>query len=300
MTNNLAASVRARLLNVARETGTPFQEILTRYGMERTLYRLQQSGYTDEFILKGAMLFLDWTNELHRPTRDIDVLKKGSSEVDDLESTFETVINTEVEPDGLDYDTDSVRGTEIREDAVYRGIRIKLDAFLDSARISVQVDVGFGDAVVPVPTSIEIPALLEFPSPQLTGYTRYTAVAEKFEAMLKLGEINSRMKDYYDISTLCRHFAFDGPTLKMAMEATCTRRQTSIPDSCPTAITPRFADISGKQSQWTNFADKLRKSPSPPFEDVLGQLQQFLWPPAAAINNNGDFTETWSPGGPWQ
>lgn len=301
MTKNLPASVRARLLNIAKDQGVAFQEILVRYGIERLLYRLQQSNHGDEFILKGAMLFLDWTDQLHRPTKDADFLTAGTPEVQRLESVFSDVIQTEVEPDGLEFQHDSVEGGEIREGEVYQGVRIKLEARLGTARIPLQVDVGFGDAVVPSPATVHIPPLLEFPGPELTGYTRYTAVAEKYDAMLNLGELNSRMKDFFDIWTPCRVFEFDGALLCASIHATCERRQTQMPREKPLALTPAFADLRSKRTQWKSFAKKTRgEIPAPELDDLIEFVAKFLWPATQAITDGADFEKTWSPGGPWK
>ena len=301
MTTNLPASVRARLLNFARSENLPFQEVLVRYGMERTLYRLQKSEAADQFLLKGAMLFLDWTQELHRPTRDIDFLSNGSPDVSTMERRFRAIIATDVEPDGLVYLPDSVRADEIREADIYRGVRVKFAALLDSARIPIQVDIGFGDAVVPEPVSVHIPPLLEFPGPRLLGYTRYTAVAEKYHAMLELGEVNSRMKDYYDIWMLCGIFDFEGAQLQASIDATCDRRGTPIPSERPPALTQAFAQLPGKQIQWSNFAKKVRdRDDVPPLHEIIERLEVFLWPPTEAIQNGESFTAIWDAGAGWE
>ncbi len=301
MTKNLPASVRARLLNIAKDRGVVFQELLVRYGIERLLYRLQQSDHGDEFILKGAMLFLDWTDQLHRPTKDADFLTAGTPEVERLEHVFADVIRTEVEPDGLEFQHDSLEGAEIREGEVYRGVRIKLEARLGSARIPLQVDVGFGDAVVPSPTAVHIPPLLEFPAPELVGYTRYTAVAEKYDAMLKLGELNSRMKDFVDIWMLCRVFEFDGELLCSSIRATCDRRETPMPFAKPIALTQKFATLPGKRDQWKSFATKIRgDDPVPDLESLIESVAAFLWPAAQSIADGAEFEMTWSAGGPWR
>lgn len=298
MTKNLPASVRARLLNIAKDHDVAFQEILVRYGIERLLYRLQQSKYGDEFILKGAILFLDWTDQLHRPTRDADFLTAGTPDVERLERIFSEVVQGEVQPDGLEFLPDTLAGKEIREGEVYRGVRIKFDALLDSARIPLQVDIGFGDAVVPSPARVRIPALLEFPAPELTGYTRYTAIAEKYDAMLNLGELNSRMKDFFDIWTLCRTFEFDGEQLRESILATCERRETTMPSDKPLALTTAFAELPGKRAQWKSFARKTRGD-APDLEEVIELLAAFLWPPTQIGSDNGRFAQTWPPGGPW-
>lgn len=293
---NLPASVRARLLNQARQRGIPFNEILVRFGIERLLYRLQMSVHAEDFILKGAMLFLNWEDELHRPTRDADFLTSGSPEVDRLGDVFREVIETQVEPDGVEFDVDSLRAEPIREDSLYHGVRIRFEASLDGAKIPLQVDVGFGDSVVPGPTTVGIPGLLEFPSPILKGYTRYTAVAEKFEAMVKLGEANSRMKDFYDIWTLSRSFEFDGAQLADSIRATFARRSVELPEARPLALTSRFAELPGKTQQWKAFVRKVRRDEHrPELQLVIRRIDGLLWPAAVAARVEGSFRNRWSP-----
>jgi predicted nucleotidyltransferase component of viral defense system len=195
---NVAASVRQRLLALSRERIEPFDLTLVRYGSERLLYRLSQSHYVDRFLLKGAMLFRVWTEETHRPTRDIDLLGFGANDTDELAQIFREVSQTDVEPDGLVFRPETVKAESIREEAAYAGIRITMEAKLENARIPIQVDIGFGDAVTPGPEEVQYPVLLDLPAPRLRSYPVYTVIAEKLEAMVLLGEANSRMKDFYD------------------------------------------------------------------------------------------------------
>lgn len=301
MTKNLPASVRARLMNVSKDQRVAFQEILVRYGIERLLYRLEQSPHASDFILKGATLFLGWTQQSHRPTKDVDFLAIGSPDIERLINVFSDVCQISVAPDGLEFDADSVEGSEIRENASYMGIRIKLKARLGGANIPLQIDIGFGDAVVPKPTQIRIPPLLDFPAPNLQGYTRYTVVAEKFDAMLSLGELNSRLKDYFDIWTLSRVFEFDGKVLRESIEATCQRRSTAIPSALPPALTPAFAAQAGQRAQWNRFINKIRAaSPAVELDEVIECVAAFLWPPTQAIVDGVGFEKRWEPGGPWK
>ncbi|MFM8764913.1 MAG: nucleotidyl transferase AbiEii/AbiGii toxin family protein, partial [Spartobacteria bacterium] len=213
---NLAASVRQRLLVLGQKQGEPFDLILMRYGIERLLYRLGRSSHADRFLLKGAMLFRVWRDFSHRPTRDVDLLGFGSTETNDLEEIFRELCLQQVEPDGLLFLPSTVKAELIREQAVYGGIRVTLEARLGNARVPIQCDVGFGDAVTPAPEQIEFPALLDFPAPRLRSYPTYTVIAEKLEAIVLLGETNSRMKDFYDLWFLSREFEFDGNTLVAA------------------------------------------------------------------------------------
>jgi predicted nucleotidyltransferase component of viral defense system len=196
---NLAASVNNRLLALAKERGESFHDLLIRYGIERFLYRLSRSPHADRFLLKGAMLFVIWDNRVPRPTRDIDLLAFGSTDRDEILRVFREVIGTEVPADGLAFDVSSLVAEEIREDQIYGGLRVKLLARLGAARVPLQIDLGTGDAVTPEPVTAEFPALLNFPAPSLRTYPIYTVVAEKFEAMVARGWLNTRMKDFYDL-----------------------------------------------------------------------------------------------------
>ena len=196
---NLAALVNARLLAQARRSGQEFQLLLMRYGLERLMYRLSKSGYRDGFVMKGAMMFVVWAGEPYRATKDLDLLALQSAPRTRLREIFRELCGIQVVEDGLTFDPDSVEAEDIREDQAYQGVRVRLLARLGMARIPLQVDIGFGDALTPKPTKAEFPALLEFPAPRLAMYRRETSIAEKLEAMVKLGILNSRMKDFYDV-----------------------------------------------------------------------------------------------------
>ena len=217
---NMAASVRQRLLNLARERRENFDYLLTRFGLERFLYRLANSPFRDRFILKGAMFFLLWGMDEHRPTRDADFLGFGENDAENLVAIFQDVCRVAVEDDGLIFDPASVQAAAIREEMEYGGIRVTLPAILDRARISLQFDVGFGDAVTPLAEEVDYPTLLDLPAPHLRIYPKETVIAEKFQAMVHLGIANSRMKDFYDIWVMARSFDFDGSVLKTAIERT--------------------------------------------------------------------------------
>jgi len=242
---NLAASVQRRLLNLARERGEDSYGLLTRFALERLTFRLAASEHGDRFVLKGAMLFAVWGGQPHRPTRDLDLLGSGTSDVPALMSVFRDVCRVEVEPDGLRFLPETVAGQVIREDDVYEGVRVTLRAMMGKARIPLQVDVGFGDAVYPDPEPVEIPALLEFPAPRLLAYPRESVVSEKLQAMTVLGIANSRMKDFYDIWALARGFAFEGAVLAQAIRRTFERRGTAVPARALSLLTTRLPTRSG-------------------------------------------------------
>ncbi len=275
---NIAASVKARLQNVAAQRGESFNLLLLRYGIERLLFRLSQSPYADRFLLKGAMLFVVWDEKTHRPTRDVDLLGFGPSEKADLTRVFQGVAAMPVVDDGIVFDPKSVQADEIREDNAYGGVRVRLMGKLGTAEIPVQIDVGVGDAVTPAPETATFPALLDFPAPQVRMYPVYTVVAEKFEAMVKLGIANTRMKDFHDVWFLSHRFEFEGPTLRRAIEATFARRQTNLSQS-PEAFTDAFANDPTKQVQWAAFLRRNGLSGiTDQFSEVVAVIRKFIEP----------------------
>ena len=287
--------MRQRLFNRAQQRNEDFNYVLTRYAIERLLYRLSRSACADSFILKGATLFEIWSNTPHRSTRDVDLLGSGDSAIEHIEELFRNVCAGQVEPDGLTSDPSSVRGMIIREDEAYDRVRIKLRADLGDAHIGVQVDVGFGDAVTPSPQNVELPTMLEFPPAVLKAYPPETVIAEKFEAMVSLGIANSRLKDFYDVAVLSRGKEFEGATLSEAIGATFRRRGTVIPTTPPLALTTEFASDIGKRRQWSAFVSKLGGSANgESFEITLGQLERFLMPPSVAAALRHSFTSHWA------
>ena len=297
---NLTASVRQRLKNRADQRQEDFQFVLVRYAVERLLYRLSQSSYADRFVLKGALLFAIWGEHPYRPTRDLDLLGYGDSSADVLEKVFREICLQPVEDDALVFPPEAVRTELIKEDDAYEGVRLHLLAFLDRARIPVQVDVGFGDAVTPRPEQIEYPTFLDFPAPHITAYNRESVIAEKYQAMVMLGMANTRMKDFYDLCDLASRFEFHGPLLAEAIAATFSRRRTDLPEKVPTALSPAFTEDPGKQVQWQAFR---RKSGLSAGAGTLGEvaevLRSFLIPPTDRLRLNEPFESRWPPGGPW-
>jgi predicted nucleotidyltransferase component of viral defense system len=255
-TRNPAASVRARLLNKARADGVDFQLLLTRYGLERLLYRLSVSRERDNFLLKGALLFDLWYDVPLRPTRDIDLLGFGLAEIPLLVAAFEGICAIEVD-DGMAFDAASIRADEIRKQANYAGIRLTLIGTIDGARCPVQIDVGYGDAVTPAPESASYPVMFDdMPAPTLRVYPRYTVVAEKLEAIISLGMANSRMKDYFDLWVILRDNELDRDTLVQAVEATLNRRGTRKPPGVPTGLSAQFSSDRQKLMQWAAFMNR--------------------------------------------
>lgn len=298
---NLAASVGHRLRNLAKAQGEQLQNVLNRYGLERLLYRLSQSAHRERFVLKGALLFTLWSKEPHRRTRDLDLLGFGAEQIAEWEQVFREICGVVVEPDGLEMLADSVRGEIIRVEEEYAGVRIKLMAMLGKARIPLQVDVGFGDAVTPAPQEMHFPTLLDFPSPTLRAYRPETVIAEKFQAMVDLGLRNTRLKDFYDIWKLAQQFEFEGEILAEAIRATFARRQTALPNDVPLALSNQFAEDSLKVSQWAGF---LRKSAlrdaGTPLTEVINLLNDFLLPPMQATREGERFARQWTKAGAWE
>lgn len=258
MSRNLAASIRARLKQRADVEKQDFNLTLTHYGLERLLYRLSISVHAPNFLLKGALLFSLWYDLPHRPTRDADLLGFGPDDIDSAVTTFREICQIAVE-DGITFDPASVKGAVIRKEAGYGGVRIDLQAKLDGARIALQVDIGFGDAVTPAPEAISYPVLLDdLPAPQLRAYPKYTVVAEKFHAICLLGMTNTRMKDYFDLWVLLGENTLDEAELRRAIEATFSRRKMVIPTSLPTGLSAAFAADAIKQTQWNAFLKKNR------------------------------------------
>lgn len=296
---NVAASVRARLSNISKSSGEEFGLLLSRFAIERLLYRLSRSPHQNEFLLKGASLFALWPAVPRRPTRDVDFLGFGEDSPLRLESIFRALCEIEALEDGLLFLSDSVRVAAIREDQRYGGQRVHLEAQLQGARISLQVDVGFGDAVTPAPQEGEFPTLLPLPAPHLKFYPLETVIAEKWQAMVELGQANSRMKDFYDLWILSRHLEFDGALVAQAMRATFERRQTLLPTTLPIALRADFFEAQSKQTQWRAFLRKNRLEDAATLAVIAADLQKFLWPINVAASHAQPFRRRWIPGSGW-
>ncbi len=251
----LIESIRTRLLNLSRENGEVFDFVLSRFGIERFLYRLSLSGEADRFVLKGATLFHVWNKKMHRPTRDLDLLGFGPNDVESISESILAIMRVQVPEDGLSFDEASLVAEPIRNDMVYGGVRAKFRAKLGNVRIPVQVDVGFGDAMVPGPEIREFPPLLGgLPIATLRIYPIYTVVAEKLEALVRLDAQNTRMKDFFDLDFLLRDGELDRDILRQAIYATFRRRDAELPTDVPTGLTDAFAR--NKQVMWNAFLRK--------------------------------------------
>jgi len=297
---DMATSVHQRLLNKSRQTGRPFNELLQYYAMERFLYRLSKSDYADRFVLKGALMLTVWEAPVSRPTRDMDFLGRIDNDIVTIADAIRDVCSTEVDPDGLESNPETVEAERIAEDADYEGVRVYFQGNLGSARASMQMDVAFGDVVVPGTKTIEYPTIIEMPPPVLAGYSMESTVAEKFEAMVKLGFLNSRMKDFFDIWLLSQLFEFSGEILASAMASTFETRNTDILQSSSVFSVEFMADES-KATQWQAFLRRtaIERAPSH-FSTVVEQISAFLGPPAESVANSISFGKSWPPGGPWQ
>ena len=293
-TRNIGASVRARLLDRARAERSDFQILLTRYALERLLYRLSVSPHRNRFILKGAMLFVTWVAAPFRPTRDLDLLGHGDSDAANLAETFRAICAQAVPDDGVTFDVAALTAAPIREAADYGGVRVRTYATIAGARIPIQVDIGFGDAVTPGAVEIDYPALLDAPAPHLRAYPVETVVAEKFEAIVTLGIANSRLKDFYDLWLIAQTFRFQRRMLTEAVRRTFDRRGTDLPVDVPIGLSDAYA--AAWSTQWQTFLRRERMAAVPEtIAAVLIDLRLFLLPLADAETDG----RLWFPGGPW-
>lgn len=277
---NIGASVRARLLKIAKERNQQLELLLTRYVLQRLLYRLSISSYRERFVLKGALLLTTWFDDPLRPTRDLDLLGFGASDADTMLGIFREVCAIGAD-DAVTFDIDGLTIDKIREELEYGGLRIKTTATVDGAIVRVVVDIGFGDATAPGLAELDLPVLLDFPVPHLRAYPKETVIAEKFQAMVALGQANSRMKDFYDIWALIRAYQFEGDRLARAIAATFQRRETEIPVEPPVALTTAFSADPAKQKQWTAFIDNIGGA-RVSLADVIADIGGFLMDHAAS------------------
>ncbi len=274
---NVGASVRARLLQRSRDERTDFQILLTRYALERLLYRLSRSEHRNQFILKGAMLFVTWVEAPFRPTRDLDLLGYGDNSPEVIGDTFRAILTQPVDDDGVAFDVNGLESVPIRADLVYGGVRVRTQATIAGARIPIQVDVGFGDAITPGPIEIDYPALLDAPAPHLRAYPIETVVAEKFHALATRGITNSRLKDYYDLWLIAETFELERAPLATAVRQTFARRQTPLPQEKPTGFSEAYVETWG--DQWRTFLTRERMAAAPDqLAMVVADLERFMLP----------------------
>ena len=299
---NVAASVHQRLLNLARNQGVEFNLVLQRYAMERFLYRLSVSNQVDRFTLKGAALFRIWTEQELRPTRDIDFLASGPEDHATLRTSFQAVCAVPCPQDGVVFDPATTRMHDIRNEQSYGGVRVRMEGSLGQARLHLQVDVGFGDVITPEREERDYPTLLDLPAPRLWTYPRETLVAEKLDAMVRLDTINTRVKDLWDIACLARLFAFDGETVRAAIEETFRRRHTSFAGERPMALLPEYYEDTERDQRWQVLRRRIGPQANGPAHlvDAGEELRTFLGPVCDSLIDGTPFTQVWPPGGSWR
>jgi hypothetical protein len=294
---NVTQSVRDRLMRISRDTHQDYQRVMLRYVVERLLARLAQTRYRDLFVLKGAMLFVVWGAAPPRTTKDLDLLGFGKPDPEVLRMIFREICQSTIENDGLSFDESTVETIPIREDALYDGIRVTMLVRMGKMPVKIQVDVGFGDSVVPAPQEQTFPSLLHETGPRIRMYRPETAIAEKLHAVVILGLANSRMKDYYDIWFLSSRFSFDSATLASAIQKTFGSRETVIQQGIPVGLSDGFATDNTKHVQWTAFVGKAQLAvDAPPFGEVVVAIRQFVLPVLQAERGS----MTWVPARGWE
>lgn len=275
---DISASIKQKLLNHARKGGLDFNALLIRFAMEHLLFRLSVSPYREQFYLKGAMLFVLWDNNAHRPTKDLDLLFIPEHDSEQLVGIFREIAMIKVTGDGIQIDPESVQAEQIREENTYGGLRIKLICELGTIKIPLQIDVGLGDSVYPSTEISEFPSLLDFDIPRIRAYPTETVVAEKLQTMVELGMRNSRIKDYYDVYYLSQKFGFNGADLRKAIELTFQRRKTAWPDASPIGLSKAFATEPQKQTQWQAFIRKNRLEAPNELSEIVDRIVDFVLP----------------------
>jgi len=298
---NLPASVHQRLLNLDPARTHDFTPVLRRYAFERWLYRLGKSDHAESFVVKGAMLFVLWTSDLPRTTMDLDLLGIDTLTEAGLRRVFSRIGRMKVEPDGLTFEANKIAFEPIRDEAEYHGLRVKFMARLGDIRIPLQVDIGIGGSVWPEPEYVLYPTLLDMPAPRIRVYRKETTIAEKLDAMLELGMVNSRMKDFYDIAVLGDLFSFSGTELQRAVRVSLKLRKLTSLSELPVAFTDEFAQDKDKNIQWGAFLRRIGKSSvALPLQQVVIKIRNFLLPVLQTLNARTEFNEVWEPGGPWR
>ena len=299
---NVPASIRQRLLNLSRNRGIRFNDVLQRYAAERFLYRLSASREVDRFTLKGAALLRVWAGRELRPTRDIDFLAAGSGHRAGIRTALEAICDIPCPEDGVSFDPVTIRIDDIRAQQAHGGLRVRLLGRLSQARLHLQIDIGFGDIITPEREERDYPTLLDLPAPRLWTYPRETVVTEKFEAMISLGAMNTRVKDLWDIACLARRFAFDGETLRTAIQETFRRRRTSLAGESPAALNPGYYEDTVREQRWQVLLRQIERDADGPalFVHAGEELVRFLGPVCASLIEDRAFNQAWPAGGPWR
>ncbi len=298
---NLGASVAARLLNQNRKTGGDYQTLLEAFCYERFLYRLGASEARERFVLKGAMLLRLWSDQPYRATRDLDLLRKGDGSFEAIRADVKSICEKKVDADGVEFDPESIEVQAIRVEDEYGGARVNLNAVCDTARLRLQIDMGVGDSIWPLPRPIAYPTLLDMPAPSIFAYPPEAVVAEKLEAIVVLGDRNSRIKDYFDLQYLAGRFAFDRTTLAEAIRRTFARRATPVPTEAPIGLTRGYWENPSRPPQIRAFARRAHLTVGPdPGDEILGAVRPFLLPVLEDVRSGAPTSGSWAPGGPWR
>ncbi|MGG2951962.1 nucleotidyl transferase AbiEii/AbiGii toxin family protein [Geobacillus stearothermophilus] len=291
---NIPASVGERLKNLAKQSGKTFDFILLLYFQERLLYRLSISHYRDKFVLKGGLFLFSLTQFQSRPTKDIDFLARQiSNDIQYIKAAFESICALPVEEDGVEFDVKGITAERIKEGADYEGIRMKIPAALGKIKKQLQLDIGFGDVVIPKPQEMQYPTLLNMKPPEIRVYSTYSVIAEKFEAMISLSVVNSRMKDFYDVFTLLSTENFDGRVLWEAIFETFQRRGTNLEKEHP-VFSPSFAEDESRSKQWKAFLQRTGIKEDLQFPFVMEKIRDFLFPVYDSILNEDEFFKMWN------
>jgi len=289
---DMAASVRTRLLQKSKEQGKTFDEIMTLYMLERLLYRLSFSQYREQFVLKGGLLLCVLFEDMHRTTKDADLLARQlASQLDIMGDIFRKICSAPYN-DGLTFDSDTLQTVRIKEDADYEGVRVNVVCHMGQAKKVLQVDIGFGDVVVPKPQSMKYPTILDMESPEILAYSIESVIAEKFEAMISLARMNSRMKDFFDIYTISRQFDLDGRVVYEAIFETFQHRGT-VYEKDAYAFTDEFKTLPEKNLQWKAYM-KRSIHQDLQFEDVMDVVKAFLLPVFESLVKEEEFFGKWS------
>ncbi len=297
---NIPASILGRLLTRSKKTGDDYQTILTAYVCERFLFRLAASPVRERFVLKGAMLLRVWSDHPYRMTRDLDLLRRGDGTAEAIRRDFETICTMPVEPDGLDLDTTSIQLEPIRAEDEYVGTRVTMRVYCGKARIALQVDIGVGDSVYPSPVLQHYTTLLGMPEPEVFAYAPESAIAEKLEATLVLGDRNSRIKDFFDLRYFAQSFTFDRKVLTEAIRSTFARRSTPIPPDDPIGLTEIYWENPMRPSQVRAFARRSGlNAATENGKEILAVIRPFLVPVLDDLRRGVAKEGTWPPGGPW-
>ncbi len=296
---DISASVRRQILNRSRKENRPFAELLHYFMMERFLYRLSRSPYAERFILKGALMLQVWRVESSRSTMDIDLLGITENSESSILKLFGEILTIPLEPDGVFFDPETLGAETIREAADYTGLRVRFLGYLGTARVTMQVDIGFGDVVYPGPELLEMPTVIDLPAPRIYGYSRESVIAEKLEAMAVLGSINSRIKDFYDIWIISRCFNFEEKRLAEAIGRTFSKRGTSLQQNGFPPLTEAFAR--DKQLLWNAFRKRLGRMEDPEsFLTIIEHLRTFIEPIIPPLLSRSPLRRTWIAPGPWK